>query len=203
MTVLLPITFELVVKCLEINILHQMIYVFGKWLQSEIEYVQQASQLGLYLPSWCLFFPNYQNTLHYLFDIFEWVTLLEKTGHGLGNTSLWTCSTALKPILSDEDWSGSAMQCEGQLHLCGANHIQPYLNASSVLPCSFPFIHTNSHILYNTCPCLGPFRPSGRKAGGGSCLTPGELAVGMTSPWPHCSPTQPIPTVLRNSSKSG
>lgn len=33
---------------LELNILHQIMYVFGQWLCSKREYVQQASQEGLY-----------------------------------------------------------------------------------------------------------------------------------------------------------
>ena len=63
------------------------------------------------------------------------------------------------------------------------------------LSLSLSLIHTNTRAVeYQPMPqAIQNLRGNGK--GGGGRLTPDELAMGMTSPWPHCSLTQLIPTV--------
>lgn len=65
-------------------------------------------------------------------------------------------------------------------------------------------IHTTTHTVEYTPPPKAIHSPGGGMGWwGGGWLTLNELTMGMTSPWPHSSPTQPMPTVKKITSKSG
>ncbi len=133
--------------------------------------------------------------------------LYNKKRSSLGNTLLRACSTnqvitvwenrfcqmdSVAPVLEVAFWVNVSCICVGQA-------CKPYLNSSSFLPCSLclslslthSLIHTNTHAVHAS--ALSHSDPLGE-----SWLTPDELAMGKTSPWPHCSPTQPMPTVPKN-----
>lgn len=104
-----------------------------------------------------------------------------------------------RPLIQCWKWlavSRSAVSVWGEPHPSLPRRLfsAPLLSLSS-LSCSLAHSFTQTQAQHTPLPRA--VQTLGEEPGRGSLLTPDELAMGMTSPWPRCSPTQPMPTVLK------